>query len=137
MNLNDFTLSHIMMQKYVSLYPWGVDTWNDLRRYHYDLVLGSGGVPVSGTSYTPDVVYHKLNTDATRIYKGFYLPPADVINRRQKFPAANEGAPCYRLRPRYNSEYMWNLASLKALTPIPGDALNYHTSIVWFAQPGN
>lgn len=137
MNLNDFTLSHIMMQKYVSMYPWGVDTWNDLRRYHYDLVLGSGGVPVSGTSYTPDVVYHKLNTDATRIYKGFYLPPADVINRRQKFPADNQGAPCYRLRPRYNSEYLWNLASLKSLTPIPGDALNYHTSIVWFAQPGN
>lgn len=135
--LNDFSLSHIMMQKYVSMYPWSLDTWNDLRRYHYDLVLGSGGVPVSGTSYTPDVVYHKLNTDPNRIYKGFYLPPADVINRRQKFAQWNLGAPCYRLRPRYNSEYMWNLASLKKLQPIPGDAENYHTSIVWFAIPGN
>jgi hypothetical protein len=135
--LNDFSLSHIMMQKYVSMYPWSLDTWNDLRRYHYDLVLGAGGVPVTGTSYTTDVVYHKLNTDATRIYKGFYLPPSDVINRRQKFAAWNYGAPCYRLRPRYNSEYMWNLGSLKKLTPIAGDADNYHTSIVWFAQPGN
>ncbi|MHC1779569.1 MAG: SusD/RagB family nutrient-binding outer membrane lipoprotein [Bacteroidales bacterium] len=135
--LADFTLSHVMMQKYVALYPWSVDTWNDLRRYHYDLVLGPNGVPVPGTSYTPDVVYHKLNTDATRIYKGFYLPPSDVINRRLKFHADNQGAPCYRLRPRYNSEYMWNLNSLKKLTPIAGDALNYQTSIVWFAQPGN
>ncbi len=135
--LADFSLSHIMMQKYVALYPWSVDTWNDLRRYHYDLVLGPNGVPVPGTSYTPDVVYHKPNSDATRIYKGFFLPPADVINRRLKFNADNQGSPCYRLRPRYNSEYMWNLNSLKKLTPIAGDAPNYQTSIVWFAQPGN
>jgi hypothetical protein len=134
--LNDFSLSHIMMQKYVAMFPWSLDTWNDLRRYHYDLVLGSGGVPVSGTSYTPDVVYHKLNTDPARVYKGFYLQPSDVINRRQKFAQWNYGSPCYRLRPRYNSEYMWNLGSLKKLQPIPGDADNYHTSIVWFAIPG-
>lgn len=135
--LNDFSLSHIMMQKYVSMYPWSLDTWNDLRRYHYDLVLGASGVPESGVSYTTDVVYHKLNSDQNRIYKGFYLPPADVINRRQKFGQINQGAPCYRLRPRYNSEYMWNVPSLKKIEPIPGDADNYHTSIVWFAIPGN
>lgn len=135
--LADFSLSHIMMQKYVSLFPWSIDTWNDIRRYHYDLVLGGSGVPESGTSYTPDVVYHKLNTAADRVYKGFYLQPSDVINRRQKFATWNYGSPCYRLRPRYNSEYMWNLGSLKQLQPIPGDADNYHTSIVWFAMPGN
>lgn len=135
--LADFSLSHVMMQKYVSMFPWSLDTWNDLRRYHYDLVLGAGGVPAEGTSYTTDVVYHKLNSNPARIYKGFYLQPSDVINRRQKFAQWNYGSPCYRLRPRYNSEYMWNLGSLKKLQPIPGDADNYHTSIVWFAIPGN
>jgi len=135
--LADFSLSHIMMQKYVSMYPWSLDTWNDLRRYHYDLVLGPQGVPVSGTSWTADVVYHKQNSDVNRIYKGFYLPPADVQNRRAKFGTVNQGSPCYRLRPRYNSEYMWNMPSLKKITPIAGDAENYHCSIVWFAQPGN
>ena len=135
--LADFTLSHIMMQKYVALFPWSQDTWNDLRRYHYDLVLGAGGVPVTGTSWTADVVYQKLDSDPARIYKGFYLPAADVLNRRSKFAVANLGSPCYRLRPRYNSEYMWNLPSLKKLLPIAGDADNYQTSMVWFTIPSN
>ncbi len=135
--MSDFSLSHIMMQKYVALYPWSLDTWNDLRRYHYDLVLGSSGMPEEGVSYTNDVVYHKSNSDETRIYKSFFLPPTDIITRRWKFADWNYGAPCYRLRPRYNSEYMWNLNSLKKLEPISGDADNYHTSIVWFAKKGN
>ncbi|MEN6619434.1 MAG: SusD/RagB family nutrient-binding outer membrane lipoprotein [Rikenellaceae bacterium] len=133
--LADFTLSHIMMQKYVALFPWSYETWNDLRRYHYDLLLGAHGIPESGTSWTPTAVYHKLDLDVSRVYKGFYLPPADVQNRRAKFATANLGSPCYRLRPRYNSEYMWNLPSLKAITPIAGDADNYHTSMVWFCIP--
>jgi len=137
MPLDDFSLSHIMMQKYVALFPWSLDTWNDLRRYHYDLVLGTGGIPVTGTSWTSDVVYHKLDSDPNRVYKGFYLPAADVVNRRTKFATANLGSPAYRLRPRYNSEYMWNLPSLKQLLPIPGDADNYVTSMVWFTTPGN
>ncbi len=137
MPLADFSLSNIMMQKYVALFPWSLDTWNDLRRYHYDLVVGAGGIPVTGTSWTSDVVYHKLDSDPARIYKGFYLPAADVVNRRSKFAATNEGSPSYRLRPRYNSEYMWNLPSLQKLLPIPGDADNYHTSMVWFSIPGN
>lgn len=135
--LADFSLSHIMMQKYVSLYPWSLDTWNDMRRYHYDLILGPDGMPVSGTSYTNDFCYHKPEASADRVYKAFYLPPADVLNRRSKFGTINAGAPCYRLRPRYNSEYMWNLPSLKELKPIAGDADNYHTSFVWFTIPNN
>jgi len=137
MPIANFTLSHIMMQKYVALFPWSLDTWNDLRRYHYDLVLGAGGVPVTGTSWTADVVYHKLDSDVARVYKGFFLPAADVLNRRAKFATINLGSPYYRLRPRYNSEYMWNLPSLKALTPIAGNADNYHTSQVWFSIPSN
>ncbi len=135
--LANFTLSHIMMQKYVALFPWSLDTWNDLRRYHYDLVPGTGGIPVSGTSWTPTAVYHKPDSDPARVYKGFYLPAADVVNRRAKFATSNLGSPCYRLRPRYNSEYMWNLPSLKILLPIPGDADNYQTSMPWFTTPGN
>lgn len=135
--LADFSLSHIMMQKYVALFPWSLDTWNDMRRYHYDLILGPDGMPVSGTSYTNDFCYHKPEASADRVYKAFYLPPADVLNRRSKFGTINAGAPCYRLRPRYNSEYMWNLPSLKELKPIAGDADNYHTSFVWFTIPNN
>ena len=137
MQLADFTLSHIMMQKYVALFPWSLDTWNDLRRYHYDLLLGPGGVPVTGTSWTNDVVYHKADSDPARIYKGFYLGAANVENRRTKFATDNLGSPCYRLRPRYNSEYMWNLPSLKKLLPIAGDAPNYQCSMPWFTIPGN
>ena len=126
-----------MMQKYVALFPWSLDTWNDLRRYHYDLVLGAGGVPVTGTSWTPTIVYHKQDSDPARVYKGFYLPAADVVNRKDAFPADNLGSPAYSLRPRYNSEYMWNLPSLQKLLPIPGDAPNYNTSMVWFTLPAN
>ena len=137
MPLADFTLSHIMMQKYVALFPWSLDTWNDMRRYHYDLVLGTGGVPVTGTSWTNEVVYHKADADPARVYKGFFLPAADVVDRRTKFATTNLGSPCYRLRPRYNSEYMWNLPSLKKLLPIAGDAENYQCSMPWFTTPGN
>lgn len=135
--LADFSLSHIMMQKYVALFPWSLDTWNDMRRYHYDLVVGTGGVPVTGTSWTADVTYHKLDSNPDRVYKGFFLPAADVIDRRRKFATTNLGSPCYRLRPRYNSEYMWNLPSLKTLTPIAGNADNYQCSMPWFSIPGN
>lgn len=133
--LADFTLSHIMMQKYIALFPWSLETWNDMRRYHYDLVLGSAGIPVSGTSWTSDVVYHKTDADPARVYKGFYLGAANVETRRSKFATTNLGSPCYRLRPRYNSEYMWNLPSLKLLTPIAGDADNYQCSMPWFSIP--
>lgn len=137
MSLNDFTLSHIMMQKYVALFPYSYEIWNDLRRYHYDLKLGSSGIPESGLSWNETAVYHKSDSDVDRVFKGYYLPPADVQNRRAKFATANLGSPCYRIRPRYNSEYMWNLPSLKKITPIPGDADNYHTSMVWFCIPNN
>jgi len=30
------TRSHIMLQKYIAMYGWGlVETWVDMRRYHY------------------------------------------------------------------------------------------------------
>src|SRR5690606_4831633 len=33
---NDLNLSHIMLQKYIAMYGYGViETWVDMRRYHY------------------------------------------------------------------------------------------------------
>jgi hypothetical protein len=133
--LADFELAHVMMQKYVALYPWGIDTWNDLRRYHYDLKVGTSGIPETGTSWSTTRSFHKADTDAGRVYKGFYLPSADVTNRRAVFVSTNLGSPSYRVRPRYNSEYMWNQTALQSLKPISGLDANYNTSMVWFCLP--
>ena len=57
-------------------------------------------------------------------------------SRKAAWNTFNEGSPCYRIRPRYNSEYMWNKPSLEGLKPISGMAPNYQTSIPWFAYPG-
>ncbi|WP_234735904.1 SusD/RagB family nutrient-binding outer membrane lipoprotein [Tellurirhabdus bombi] len=63
-------------------------------------------------NYSPDV------------FTSFQLPTA--------YPAANNGKPVQRLRPRYNSEYVWNQ---EALRPLGGLELDYHTKPVWFTQP--
>lgn len=138
MTLNDFTLSHIMMQKFVALYPWGAgEVWVDQRKYHYDIKY-SGDVPSMNNGWTMTTVDQKWDSDPTKVYKGFYLMPAQVQGRRSAYSADyNAGSPCYRIRPRYNSEYMWNKGSLAALKPIPGTDDKYHTSIPWFAYPGD
>jgi hypothetical protein len=136
MTLANFELSHIMMQKYVALYPWGLDTWNDIRRYQYDLLPGSNGIPSAAAgSWTPQLSFYKADTDPTRIYKGFYLQSANVSNRKGPFASTNLGSPSYRILPRYNSEYIWNVTALAALKPISGLAANYNTSMVWFCLP--
>ncbi|MDR0420973.1 MAG: SusD/RagB family nutrient-binding outer membrane lipoprotein [Prevotellaceae bacterium] len=141
LTVNDLTLSHIMMQKWVTLYPWGAfEAWVDLRKYHYDIQY-TGDYPSNGNGWERNELYMKWDTDVNdnpnneKVYKGFYLMPANVEGRKSAYNIDNDGAPCYRIRPRYNSEYMWNLPSLKKLQPIPGDALNYHCSIPWFAYP--
>lgn len=132
----DLTLSHIMMQKYVALWPWGaLEAWTDLRKYHYDIKY-TGEYPSKGNGWEQGSVDQKWDSDETKVYKGFYLAPAQVENRKGSYNTKNQGSPCYRIRPRYNSEYMWNLNSLGALKPIPGDADNYQCSIPWFAYPG-
>ncbi|KAA6335880.1 hypothetical protein EZS27_015926 [termite gut metagenome] len=134
---NDFTLSHIMMQKWVSLYPWGAfEAWTDMRKYHYDLAY-TGEYPKKDNGWERSAVYHKWDVDPDKVYKGFYLVPAQVQNRKGTYNIDNDGSPCYRLRPRYNSEYMWNIPSLKLLKPISGTAPDYHCSIPWFAYPGD
>ena len=135
--LADFSLSHIMMQKWVALYPWGaLEAWVDMRKYHYDIAY-AGDYPADGNGWDLSTIDQKWDTDASKVYKGLYLTPAQVTGRRGTYNVLNEGSPAYRIRPRYNSEYMWNKPSLESLVPIKGTAANYHTSIPWFAYPGN
>ena len=135
--LADFTLSHIMMQKWVALYPWGGDeAWVDMRKYHYDIAY-TGDYPSSGNGWDLTTIDQKWDTDPTKVYKGLYLGPAQVQSRKSAYNTFNEGSPCYRIRPRYNSEYMWNKPSLELLRPISGTANNYQCSIPWFAYPGD
>ena len=96
-------LSDIMLQKYISLWGWGFfETFVDMRRYHW-LDLD----PVTGL----------------QVYKNFSLP---VV------AAENFGKPVYRVRPRFNSEYVWNREELLRIGALNGD---YHTYETWFSKP--
>lgn len=102
----NLTLSHIMLQKYIAMYGWGlIETWVDLRRYHYtDLD------PVTGLQVYAD-----------------FTPPSGIdlyVNNNSKV--------VYRARPRYNSEYLYNVAELQRIGAI---ALDYNTKEQWFSQP--
>jgi hypothetical protein len=135
LSMGDFSLSHIMMQKWVALYPWGApEAWVDMRKYHYDIKY-SGEYPTNGDGWTDVRIDQKWDSDPTKVYKGLYLAPAQVEGRKSAYNENNNGSPEYRLRPRYNSEYMWNQDPLSALKPISGTAPNYQCSIPWFAYP--
>jgi len=98
------TLSHVMSQKYIAQWAWGHnELWMDMRRYHY-----TDPDPVSGT----------------QVFRGF-TPPTTLYSD-------NGGKIVQRIRPRYNSEYVWNRASLDV---IGGLALDYHTKPIWITQP--
>ena len=49
-----------------------------------------------------------------------------------QFYPANNGLLAYRVRPRYNSEYVWNL---KSLATFGADKADYHTYKPWFVNP--
>jgi hypothetical protein len=98
------TLKDIMLQKYLALYGYGfVETWSDLRKYNY----------IDG------------DVKGNNPYLGAYLLPTSLF-------ADNGGKPAQRYRPRYNSEYIWNIAALRI---IGADKLDYHTVKMWFSQP--
>ena len=98
------TLTHIMTQKYIALWGWGHnELWTDLRRYHYTDVD-----PASGK----------------QVYPGF-VPPTNLF-------VDNNNKVVYRLRPRYNSDYVWNRPGLDL---IGGLAPDYHTVPLWISQP--
>jgi hypothetical protein len=101
---NALTLTMIMSQKYIAEWSWAFnELWMDMRRYHY-----TDKDPVTGQ----------------QIYPGFNIPLTLNSN--------NEGKPVYRLRPRYNSEYVWNQAGLDAIGAL---ALDYHTKPLWIVTP--
>ena len=56
------------------------------------------------------------------VYQGFAITTLDINNG---------GKLVYRIRPRYNSEYVWNV---EALNKIGALALDYHTKEPWFVQ---
>ena len=98
------TLSHIMSQKYIAQWAWGHnELWMDMRRYHYTDVD-----PVSGL----------------QVFRGFAPPTSLYVD--------NGGKVVQRIRPRYNSEYVWNRASLEV---IGGLATDYHTKPLWITLP--
>ena len=103
------TLSKIMMQKYIAMFGHGIlETWVDMRRYHYVDADPSG----SG-----------------QVYAGFTPPTGGDL-----FPD-NLGELVYRYYPRFNSEYVWNI---KELERIGATRNNYHADPaekIWFALP--
>ncbi len=97
------TLRDIMLQKYLALYGYGfVETWSDLRKYHYNVGDRYGNNPYTGI---------------------FVFPTSFFVD--------NGGKPAYRYRPRYNSEYLWNIEALKK---IGADKNDYHTVEMWFSK---
>lgn len=103
---NALTLTQIMLQKYIALWGHGmVETWVDMRRYHY-LDLD----PMTGE----------------QVYRNFAPPAGSTL-----YPD-NNGKLVYRVRPRFNSEYVWNIGELER---IGATATDYHTKEMWFSQP--
>jgi len=97
------TLPMIMLQKYIALWGHGTfETWVDMRRYHY------------------------TDKDATgvQVYTGFTLPAAADLFQD------NGGKMAYRMRPRFNSEYVWNINELNR---IGATTIDYHTKEMWFS----
>jgi hypothetical protein len=100
------TLTQIMSQKYIAQWAWGHnELWMDMRRYHYTDIDPASGV---------------------QVYPGFTPPSSTIL-----YPD-NNGKLAWRIRPRYNSEYVWNIPALNA---IGGLALDYHTKPTWIVQP--
>ena len=101
---SNLTMTQIMTQKYIALWAWGYDEiWMDMRRFHYTDID-----PATGK----------------QVYPGFNIPANLYVD--------NGGKPVYRIRPRYNSEYVWNVASLTAIGAMTAD---YHTKPTWIINP--
>jgi hypothetical protein len=98
------TLTHIMTQKYIAQWAWGHnELWLDMRRYGYTDIDPASGV---------------------QVYPGF-APPTTLH-------PDNGGKVVQRIRPRFNSEYVWNRPGLEA---IGGLDLDYHTDTLWITKP--
>ena len=106
----NLTLTMIMLQKYIALYGWGThQTWTDMRKYHYtDIDPSTGG----------------------QVYANFTPPPTSPINY---LTSTNNGKYAYRCRPRYNSEYLYNVPELTRIGAYQN--LDYITYPCWFTLP--
>ena len=104
---NLLTMTHIMSQKYIAQWGWAFyEQWMDLRRFHY-------------TDTYPG--------EARQAFVGFAPPNTKYVD--------NQGAVVMRMRPRYNSEYIWNREGLSKITPVSGLESNYQTVELWITQP--
>lgn len=107
---SNLTLSQIMLQKYIALFGWGTqETWTDMRRYHYTDIDPKTGV---------------------QVYVGFVPGGGNLY-------IDNGGQYVYRTRPRYNSEYLYDVPSLRSVGAVDAggsQVANYHTLKPWFAQ---
>lgn len=100
-NASALTISKILCQKYIHMWAWApYETWTDMRRFHYT---------------------DTYSGEPTQVYAGFTIPA---------LASENNGKLIYRVRPRYNSEYVWNSAALQV---IGGLELDYHTKPIWFS----
>jgi hypothetical protein len=89
------------------LYGWGThQTWIDMRKYHY-----------------------KDANAGLQVYANFVTPPTSPINY---LISTNNGKLVYRCRPRYNSEYLYNIPELTRIGAINQD---YNTVECWFSLP--
>ena len=100
------TRTHIMLQKYIALYGWGVcETWVDVRRHHY-------------TDLDPET--------GKQVYRDFTPPTGTDLYTR------NNGKWIYRHRARFNSEYLYNIDELNKYGAFASD---YITKECWFSIP--
>lgn len=103
---SELTLSQIMLQKYIALYGWGVQqTWTDMRKFHY---------------IDPDP------STGQQVYAGFTPPSGPNLI------STNNGKAVYRARPRFNSEYLYNVPELTRIGAYQN--LDYNTYEMWFSQ---
>jgi len=103
----NLTMTQIMSQKYIAQFGWGFfEQWMDMRRFHYtDTWAG----------------------ETRQVFPGF-APPTNLF-------VDNQGKVVQRLRPRFNSEYVWNQAGLSKITPVSGLDAAYQTSPLWITLP--
>jgi hypothetical protein len=111
----EMTLTRIMLQKYIAMYGWGFqETWADMRRFHYN-----------------------VNTDPATgqpVYAGFVPPIGTELFAGPNGSGSNNGKLVNRTRPRYNSEYLYNIPALTSIGAYP-PGNDYHTKECWFSQP--
>jgi hypothetical protein len=106
-DFNGITLTHIMNQKYIALYVWGaLETWVDMRKFHY-----IDNDPATGK----------------KVYAGFTPPTGSNLI------STNLGNLTYRMRPRFNSEYLYDIPELTRIGAYQYP--EYNTYKTWFAQP--